>query len=114
MSRSLRPTEWIAAFLAGAAVVYLAAYFPLVAAPRFRVLMHEFGAPLPLFTRIAISRWFAPSLALPPAAALALAIMRKRPLLIAAAFLLGVSAVAACMYGLYLPILEMAGKIRAE
>jgi hypothetical protein len=112
--RGLRPTEWIAGFLAATTVVYLALYFPFVATPRFQMLFREMGGELPPLTRIALHAWFAPVLAVLPTASLALAFLRKNGRLLVAAFLLSVGGAGLCLWAMYMPLQELAGKISAQ
>jgi hypothetical protein len=112
--RGVRPTEWVAGLLAVATALYLAVYFPFVATPRFQLLFREMGGELPPLTRLALRPWFAPASAVLPIASLALAVVRKNGRLLVAAFLLAVGAAGLCLWAMYMPIQELAGKIGAQ
>jgi hypothetical protein len=107
----------MAATLSGLGVALLFSLVPFVLAPQFAALLHGFGGPLPLITRLALRPWFAPLLAAPALALLVLAARRqpgRRRALLAAALVSMALAAVTVAYGLYGPIFELSGNIRAD
>jgi hypothetical protein len=93
--------------------------FPFTLAPSFEVMFRDFGGEPSALTRWVLSKWFAPALATVPAACVAAALgfrrtapIRERRSLVVAAFVLALGALALCLIGLYLPIVELAGSIQ--
>ncbi len=107
----------MAATLSGLGVALLFSLVPFVLAPQFAALLHGFGGPLPLITRLALRPWFAPLLAAPALALLVLAARRqpgRRRAPLAAALVSMALAAVTVAYGLYGPIFELSGNIRAD
>jgi type II secretory pathway component PulF len=117
-SDGLSALDWIGA-IAAAVVACFSLAVPIVVAPGFAAMFADLGGEIPGLTRLVLSTWFPPLFAVPPVALLAGAMMpgKARSIgarrgLIAGAFLAALFGVALCLYGLYAPILDLAGKIR--
>ena len=105
----LGPLEWVAIVVGGNMSVLLLGFSPVVGR-RFGAMFDDFGGRVPLLTSLVV-RWYVPTLAGLAVAvllALGLRLPRMRPLLGAAAAL-GVVCFAACVYGIYAPIWNIAG-----
>jgi hypothetical protein len=113
----LTSLDGIAVFLTGLVAAGLFA-FPFAVGRHFGAMFADFGsAPLPPLTGLAVSVWFpcalgamvagGPVLACIPAVPLA---YRRRVLV--AAFVLGCVSVGVCVVGVYLPLFELADKIK--
>jgi hypothetical protein len=120
MREELSALDGIAVATTSLQAAFLCA-FPWLAGRFFQSMFADIGtaSPLPLLTRLAVTVWFpvtlgattasGPVLGCIPAVPLAI---RRRTLI--AAFVFGCAAIGACLVGLYLPIFELAGKIKAE
>lgn len=109
----LAALDWVLVVVAGNTAVFLLG-FSLVT-DRFRAMFEDFGATVPLLTRIA-ARWYSPVIAGLVVAALLVAGLRVGPkrqrALLGGAAGLGVVSVAAFLYGIYWPIFAIAGQIK--
>jgi hypothetical protein len=115
---SFTALDWIAVSLSALVVVALFA-FPFTVARSFARMFADFGGELPVVTRLALTPWAAPAMALVAASptAIAVAVPAKGSLglrrgLVVLGFLLAVAALALAMYAMYAPIFELAGKIK--
>jgi hypothetical protein len=114
----LTALDGIAVFLTGLLTVVLVA-FTFWVAPSFASMFRDFGnTSLPLLTRLALSRWFPLTLAATTAIGPALAYIPAIPLRVrrwtlVAAFVFGGAAAAVCLEGMYAPIFDLAGKVKA-
>jgi hypothetical protein len=95
--------------------------FPWVVGQSFAQMYLEFGAAggLPLLTRLALSIPFPMSLGATTAIGPVLGCISAVPLssrrvALVAAFLFGCAAIAVCMVGVYQPMFDLAGKIKAD
>jgi len=112
--------DWIGVVIT--ALAMLATCALSLAADAFAGMYRDMGATsLPLLTRLALRPWLGPVFAAAPAALVILAIWKNRRLslglrraLVVVAFCLALAAGAIVLYGLYLPIFELAGAVRAE
>lgn len=109
------PIDWITTLVAGNTAVFLLG-FSSVAGHRFGSMFDDFGGKVPFVTSLVV-RWYVPTAAGLLVAALLVyglrgAPSRRRALLAGAAFA-GLAASAICVYGLYAPVWELAGKIKA-
>ncbi len=110
--------DGIAIFLTGVLAAALLA-FPLVVAPAFRNMFADFGSgPLPLLTRWSLSGWFPGALGAlvlsgPVLGCIPAVPLRYRRRVLVATFVVGCASVALCVTGVYLPVFELAGKIKA-
>lgn len=109
--------DWIGALFAGLAIAVLFSISLYVS--RFRAMYADFGdVALPALTAIVTQPYVPPLLALGAALPLANAFrrtpLRSRRVSVAAAFVLACGFLAVCAIGLYMPIFEIAGSIRAE
>jgi len=110
--------DWLGTIVAGGAVVALLV-FPGFAG-HFEAMYRDFGdGALPLLTLMVLRPWVPPLLAVPPLVLLVLGLrpapsLGRRRLLVVAAFVLASLLVALCVAGVYIPIFELAGDIRAE
>jgi hypothetical protein len=112
--------DWIGALFAGKAVIGLLAFW-FVAGRSFESTFRDLGSAeqLPMLTRIVISSWFPTTVGLIAAVGLALGIrpgaaLRRRRAWIVGAFVLGGAGLGLCVVGAYLPVFELAGKIKSE
>lgn len=93
---------------------------PLHVLPAFRGMFRDFGGALPAVTVLVLSPWFTPALAVAPLGLVLAAVvppvlrLEVRRWLIVGAFVVVVVALGFSLYGLYAPIFELAGNIRAE
>jgi type II secretory pathway component PulF len=93
--------------------------FPHVVTPRFEAMFNEFGSgPLPVLTRLALAMWFPTALGAAPATGLVLGCIPAVPRAVrrsalVVGFVVGLFALAACLVGMYLPIYDLAGSIKA-
>jgi hypothetical protein len=120
---SRRPREPLTAFdwigvLASSMTVLVLLALPLWARAWERTF-REFGSELPLLTRLVLSWWFPPLLGLCAVLAIGQGLRPRqriglRRMWIAGAFAIGAFAIGVCLVGLYLPIFEIAGKIKSE
>jgi hypothetical protein len=114
----LTALDGIALFLTGLLASVLFA-FPYVVGPSFRVMFDEFCRKdaLPPLTNLALSVWFPSVLGAVTASGPAfcgissISLAYRRGVLVAA-FVFGCAALAVCLVGMYLPIFELAGKIK--
>ena len=109
--------DWIAAGLAVTGVLALLA-FPL-ATRSFDGMFREFGGALPWVTRVALFPGTPVAFALASGALLARAVRSDRGIaarrrLVLAAFALSLVALGAPSWAMYLPIVRLAGNVRAE
>jgi len=109
--------DWIGTVVAGCSIAAMV-LFPVGS---FGAMFRDLGAreELPLLTRMALSPWFRVAFALPAVAAIALGLRAPRPMAqrrawIAVAFVLGGVGLGLCVVAMYLPIFEIAGKIKAD
>ncbi len=115
----LTALDGIAAFLT-AVLVALLVLVAFVVAPSFHGMFSEFGnVALPPLTRLVLSRWFPLALAASTAAGPVLAFVPAIPVVwrrrvLVAAFVFGFAALGVCLLGLYQPIFELTGKIKAD
>lgn len=117
-SESFTVLDWI-----GTAAVYILIAgllaFPL-AGRSFAWMYRDFGyTQLPRLTAWAISWWFPPLLALLPLGSVAQVFrssipLRGRRAFAVGAFVLALAGLALCLIGVYQPIFDLAGKIKAE
>lgn len=117
--RDLTALDRIGVALVAAAALVLFD-LPLHVLPAFRGMFRDFGGSLPAVTTLVPSPWFAPALAVAPLglglAAVVPPVLRleSRRRFIVAAFVADVAVIGFCIVGLYMPIFEMAGNIRAD
>lgn len=114
----LTALDWIAALVAGTNLVALLA-FPVIGRSFGAIFQDLGGANLPLLTRLATSFWFPGAMAVPGAAALAMALRAKVPLATRRAWIIGafataVAGLALCGLGLYLPLFRIGDAIKAD
>ena len=99
------------------AVVFVIGLFAFpVIAKSFLAMYAEFEVELPGLTKLVLTSWFPPTLALLPAFLVANGMrtslgMPKRRLSIFAAFLLSSAMFAACLWGIYAPVFRIADAI---
>jgi hypothetical protein len=110
--------EWAFVLLVTFGVVFLMV-FPFVLGDRFAKVFAELGGALPSASRLVLTRWFPPGLALVPAAMLVVGVASRpsagvRRGLIAGAFVAVLVSTSFCLYGLYAPIFALAGAIKAD
>jgi hypothetical protein len=109
------PLDWLSLLVAGNTAVFLLG-FSLVAGHRFGSMFDDFGGKVPFVTSLVV-RWYVPTAAgLLVAGALVYGLRgapSRRRVTLAGAALAGLLAAAICVYGLYAPIWELAGKIKA-
>jgi type II secretory pathway component PulF len=89
--------------------------------PAMKAMFDDFGrsTPLPLLTRVVMgwwwpTAWIAVLLALTAVAMLGVRAERRRVVVLAVAMVLGAAQPMLTWWGMYLPIFELAGKIRVE
>lgn len=110
--------DWLGAVWTGFAVLGLLA-FPVVAGS-FRAMYAEFGdVELPALTHFVTQPWVPPVLAVGPVVLLILGFrtrigLGRRRFSVVMAFLLSSVLVAVCLWGVYLPLFDLAGAISAE
>jgi hypothetical protein len=113
--------DWIAVVLTGLGVAGLVA-FPFVVAPAFETMFAEFGnMSLPRITNLALRPWAAPTLGLLAASPTAVALAMRHPDtlvvrrgLVVLGFFGVAGALALMVYGLYVPIVDLAQKIAPD
>lgn len=110
-------SSWmVLACISVASVVF---FYPLVGR-HFAVMFREFGSmSLPWLTSLAISWWFPVLLGLAPLAALGQVLRRSMPLrarrlCAVSALVLALAGFAICLFGVYQPVFDLAGKIKAD
>jgi hypothetical protein len=112
--------DWIAVAMVGMMVAKLGLVIPFLLAPTFRAMFADLGGDLPWLTRGVVAGWLPVALATVPSALLVVGVAKRslsvkvRRAALVAGFAAGAAAIALCLAGLYLPVLEMAGNIRAE
>jgi hypothetical protein len=113
----MRRFDWlVAAGVAGGSVACVV--LPAVLRVPFAQMFRDFGAEadLPLLTRLALSGWCGPVLALPSAVALAVFLFTRRRVWAAIALTASACGLAAGLVGflvaMYLPIFALAQKVR--
>lgn len=116
MREKLTALDRIAVALTGFETALLLA-FPWLWGQRFHTMFAAFGAVLPGLTRLVLTGWFplmlgaltatGPVLGSIPAVPLAV-----RRWILTGAFVFGMAALALCLWGVYLPLLELAGEIK--
>jgi hypothetical protein len=109
--------DWLGTAAAVLALLALLLY-PLTGST-FADMFRDLGGPLPAATRLALSPWFAPAVALALATMLMHGLMRGRTLRarrlrVLIVFVIAIVTYAALIGALYLPIFRMAGAIKAE
>jgi len=115
---SFTALDWLGALWTGFAVLGLLAFS--MAAGSFRAMYADFGdVDLPALTVFVTQPWAPPVLAVGPLVLLILGFRTRlglgwRRFSIATAFLLSSMLIAACLWGAYLPIFNLAGAISAE
>jgi hypothetical protein len=120
MREELSALDGIAVVITGLQAAFLFV-FPWLVGRSFQNMFADFGmaSPLPLLTRLALTVWFPMTLGATTATGPVLGAIPAVPLTIRrraliAAFVFGCAAIGACLVGLYLPIFDLAGKIKAE
>ena len=113
----LSALDWIGFTVAALGVLWSGVLIPLVFAPRFAQMFADFGGRLPAFTLLVLKQWPPMLASMIPMAMLGMAAAGDRPVatrrrLIVAAFVAGGALVGVLLWGLYLPIFELAGKIQ--
>jgi hypothetical protein len=110
--------DWIGLVVVVPAVVFLLAA-PLVVTPGFAEMFASFGSDssLPAITRLVMSWWLPPVLAVVPVALVLAAITGRRSLgtrrlLGVVAFLCGAAGAALYLVGMYAPVYAIAGAVR--
>ncbi len=96
-------------------------FFHALAGRAFAQMFRDFGAlgALPPLTALSISWWFPAVLGLAPLGALVRGVLAGTPVperrtWIVGAFLMACVGLAVCTAGVYLPIFDLAGKIKAD
>ena len=112
----LTALDWIAVCLAAGGTLFCF-QFPFFTAPQFALMFRDFGGALPLITRLALTLWFPLAWGTVPLFILGGALSGQRTLgsrrvMIVAAFLFNLLAGGVCLYAMYAPIFELAGKIK--
>lgn len=94
--------------------------FRILVVPIFTAMYADLVGPLPTATALVSTRWFVPLLAVLPQGILAVGFalwaklsLGQRRALVVSAFLLALAAIAFGLVSLYLPILSIAGAIKA-
>lgn len=111
--------DWIGVAVVCKTIIALASLPPYLA-PRFKQMFAEFGETLPALTRwITSYPWLGPLVALVPESLVAAGLaapplsLGNRRWLLVVAFLVAGGALALFVFGLYMPIFELAGSIKA-
>jgi len=110
--------DWIGTLFASGAIVALLA-FP-AAVGSFAAMYSDFGdVELPLLTRMVLRPWVPPLLAVAPLVLLVLGLrpqhsLRRRRLFVVSAFVVACLLAALCVAGVWMPMFELAGAVRAE
>src|SRR5262245_49523497 len=118
-SASFTALDWIAVGLSALLSLALIV-FPFTVAPSFAQMFSEFGSAFPAVTRAALTPWAAPSLGLLAASPMLVAValpgagtLGLRRAMVILSFFLGLFALGTCLFALYAPIFDLAGKIKA-
>lgn len=116
--RQLTIVDWIGVLVVALGVAFLMV-FPFAVADRFAAVFRELGGPLPAVSRLVLTPWFSPAVALVPVGLLVAAFTRRPSLgvwraLVAGAFATVLVSTTVCMVGLYAPIVALAGAIKAD
>jgi len=114
--QSLTALDGIAVGLVGLLALFLLS-FPWVVGNSFEQMFAEFGSVPPRFTQLALKPWFAGSLGVVTACGAAAGFvpgipLRTRRRVIVWSFFFGCAAIALCMFAMYEPIFDLAGKIK--
>jgi hypothetical protein len=116
---SFSTLDWIGVALTALGLAWLG-YFTVWVRTAFLQVFVDFGTTeLPFVTRLVSRPYFAPAIALVPAALLVASVARRGPIpvrraFVVVAFLLVVAEIAFCLWAVYAPIFRLAGQIKAD
>lgn len=117
-SQDFTVLDWVGTIMSAVGVIFLLSW-PWTYGRAFSSMFADVGGPLPAITSIAIGGWIAPLVGIVAGALIVSGCFRKaaslnrRRVSIVIGFVVAFGGVAFCLWATYLPIMDLAGAVKA-